>query len=333
MGRGGRRSTTTPCGCPTASSVPLRIHSMIGLLPILPGRHRAAPGGGARAGAWASASPASSRTPACPRPRCAPAGRSCEAAGRRLADPQPAAARPSRAGAPRGARPRTSSCRPTACARSPGGTGISPFQHHHRGRRRRRSTTSPASRRTTCSAATPTGADRSGSRSTSCSSSRSCAGTRAWASRSRSSTRPAPARGCACATSPRTSPRGSCRSGCPTPTATGRSRGATAKLRDDPEWRDLLLFHEYFHGETGAGHRGVAPDRLDRPRRAPAVPRRDAGHRGERPPDAGAGTGRRTGIGRPADPAARSGSCDGRRDGTRKGGRWTLRRYRASSSR
>ena len=29
--------------------------------------------------------------------------------------------------------------------------------------------------------------------------------------------------------------------------------GARAKFRDDPEWRDLLLFHEYFHGDTGAG--------------------------------------------------------------------------------
>jgi hypothetical protein len=29
--------------------------------------------------------------------------------------------------------------------------------------------------------------------------------------------------------------------------------GSIAKFRDDPEWRDLLLFHEYFHGETGAG--------------------------------------------------------------------------------
>jgi hypothetical protein len=29
--------------------------------------------------------------------------------------------------------------------------------------------------------------------------------------------------------------------------------GSYAKLRDDPEWRDNLLFHEYFHGETGAG--------------------------------------------------------------------------------
>ena len=24
-------------------------------------------------------------------------------------------------------------------------------------------------------------------------------------------------------------------------------------LQEDPAWRDLLLFHEYFHGETGAG--------------------------------------------------------------------------------
>ncbi len=29
--------------------------------------------------------------------------------------------------------------------------------------------------------------------------------------------------------------------------------GTIAKFRDDPEWRDLLLFHEYFHGDTGAG--------------------------------------------------------------------------------
>ena len=29
--------------------------------------------------------------------------------------------------------------------------------------------------------------------------------------------------------------------------------GAYGKLGDDPEWRDLLPFHEYFHGDTGAG--------------------------------------------------------------------------------
>jgi hypothetical protein len=29
--------------------------------------------------------------------------------------------------------------------------------------------------------------------------------------------------------------------------------GDNAKLQNDPHWRDLILFHEYFHGETGAG--------------------------------------------------------------------------------
>jgi hypothetical protein len=29
--------------------------------------------------------------------------------------------------------------------------------------------------------------------------------------------------------------------------------GATKKFRDDPHWRDCLLFYEYFHGDNGAG--------------------------------------------------------------------------------
>jgi hypothetical protein len=29
--------------------------------------------------------------------------------------------------------------------------------------------------------------------------------------------------------------------------------GANAKMQDDPHWRDLLLFYEYFHGDNGAG--------------------------------------------------------------------------------
>jgi hypothetical protein len=29
--------------------------------------------------------------------------------------------------------------------------------------------------------------------------------------------------------------------------------GDTALFQDDPHWRDLILFYEYFHGETGAG--------------------------------------------------------------------------------
>jgi len=37
--------------------------------------------------------------------------------------------------------------------------------------------------------------------------------------------------------------------------ATGRrpAHGRHEKFRTDPHWKDLVLFHEYFHGETGAG--------------------------------------------------------------------------------
>ena len=42
-------------------------------------------------------------------------------------------------------------------------------------------------------------------------------------------------------------------SSCRTPTAAARSTAGTEKFQDDPHWRDLLLFHEYFHGDNGAG--------------------------------------------------------------------------------
>ena len=29
--------------------------------------------------------------------------------------------------------------------------------------------------------------------------------------------------------------------------------GATTKFQTDPHWHDLILFHEYFHGDNGAG--------------------------------------------------------------------------------
>jgi hypothetical protein len=29
--------------------------------------------------------------------------------------------------------------------------------------------------------------------------------------------------------------------------------GGDARYAEDPHWRDLVLFHEYFHGETGRG--------------------------------------------------------------------------------
>jgi len=37
--------------------------------------------------------------------------------------------------------------------------------------------------------------------------------------------------------------------------AQGRRRiyGGTEQFQQDPHWRDLLLFNEYFHGDNGAG--------------------------------------------------------------------------------
>jgi hypothetical protein len=29
--------------------------------------------------------------------------------------------------------------------------------------------------------------------------------------------------------------------------------GGTEKFQNDPHWRDLILFYEYFHGDNGAG--------------------------------------------------------------------------------
>ncbi len=39
------------------------------------------------------------------------------------------------------------------------------------------------------------------------------------------------------------------------PDARGRRpcHGDERRYADDPHWRDLLLFHEYFHGDTGRG--------------------------------------------------------------------------------
>jgi hypothetical protein len=40
-------------------------------------------------------------------------------------------------------------------------------------------------------------------------------------------------------------------------TSSGQGRrpvyGGTAKFQNDPHWRDLILFYEYFHGDNGAG--------------------------------------------------------------------------------
>ena len=71
--------------------------------------------------------------------------------------------------------------------------------------------------------------------------------------------------------------------------ADGPAAGATAsarKFQDDPHWRDLILFYEYFHGDTGAGlgasHQtgwtGLVASLIDEWRRPPQPSsRRDVG--------------------------------------------------------
>ncbi len=40
-----------------------------------------------------------------------------------------------------------------------------------------------------------------------------------------------------------------------TPDADGKrpALGGDNRFRDDPHWKDLVLFHEFFHGDTSAG--------------------------------------------------------------------------------
>ena len=63
--------------------------------------------------------------------------------------------------------------------------------------------------------------------------------------------------------------------------AAARSTADRALFDSDPHWRDLLLFHEYFHGDNGARARRQPPDRLDGARRqAPAAIGSLIAHRG-----------------------------------------------------
>ena len=59
--------------------------------------------------------------------------------------------------------------------------------------------------------------------------------------------------------------------------------GGYELFQRDPAWHDLIPFHEYFHGDTGAGPRRVAPDRMDRARRRPDHPPRPRGLSERRP--------------------------------------------------
>ena len=81
------------------------------------------------------------------------------------------------------------------------------------------------------------------------------------------------------ARSPRRSAAASTRPSSEARTAAGPCSAGIETFQTDPHWRDLLLFHEYFHGDNGAGHRREPPDRLDRDRRAADARSAAAGRR------------------------------------------------------
>ena len=78
-------------------------------------------------------------------------------------------------------------------------------------------------------------------------------GTRRSATSSRSSTRPGPGPACACGRWPPTCRAASSRSGSRTRTATARSPARSRSSATTPSGATCSLFHEYFHGDTGAG--------------------------------------------------------------------------------
>ena len=98
-------------------------------------------------------------------------------------------------------------------------------------------------------------------------------------------------------------------SSCAAPTGPGPCFGDYPLFQQDPAWRDLIPFHEYFHGDTGAGlgasHQtgwtGLVADLIIRPRAARS---RAAGHprRGRPAPPRGRGRRRRRGTGRVRQP-------------------------------
>ena len=53
--------------------------------------------------------------------------------------------------------------------------------------------------------------------------------------------------------------------------------GGNARFQNDPNWRDLLLFYEYFHGDNGCGPGRQPPDGVDGAGRQAAAAERDRG--------------------------------------------------------
>ena len=256
-GRSSSRVSTTPedgffydrLVYPSGESTQVKVQTISGLIPLLPAVDLPP-----RAVEPPTRSASGSRA-------CARAGRT---AGGSIGRPRAASSATSGSRAALGDRPRRTSgrrsrssstrrrsSRRTACARCRSATRTT--RTRSRASTARGSTTSRPSRRRRCSAATRTGAGRSGCRSTTSRSASSSSTSASSATTSRSSTRPARASSARSARSRRTSPTGSSRSGCPGADGRRPLYGGTERLQTDPAWKDNLFFNEYFHGDNGAG--------------------------------------------------------------------------------
>ena len=78
--------------------------------------------------------------------------------------------------------------------------------------------------------------------------------------------------------SPSTKPRTKSRAASPACSSKARMANARAQIsreaRERSALQDYVLFHEYFHGDTGRGRRRIASNRLDRPHRQAADARK-----------------------------------------------------------
>ena len=232
VGRRGRLLLRRAAPAPTAAKVPLKVRSVVGLLPL--------------AATTIVTSDTLRRLPELAEPAALVPDQQARVR-RRARRPRPEPRRPAAAAAVGGrpgaaapdpapdARRGRSSCPPhglrTLSRGAPGRTRSRSPRRQRLHRRLRAGASRPAA----CSAATPTGAARSGSRSTTCSS-RRCAGYAEFFGDDLLVEYPTGSRTKlhACARSPTTCPAGWSRSSCTTPTAAGRSSATTELFQHDP---------------------------------------------------------------------------------------------------
>ena len=231
----------------TGTARPIRVQTLVGVIPALPGRHRPdratrSASGGCASGspddaadqgrheiaAWRVRGTGGSRQLAAVRRPTGPAGPDLRHPVRR--GRVPVTARAAVALQAPHAPPTTFPACPT-----------------------RPSSTNRRSRAPRCTAETRTGADRCGSRSTTWSSGRCCSTTSSSAPTSPSSTRPDRANSHTLREIAGDLADRLVGIWLPDPDGRRPVYGGVERFQTDPAWKDNLLFFEYFHGDNGAG--------------------------------------------------------------------------------